>query len=231
MARAKINPILLISSLDPTCQSGLVKQAIILDQLGKTSLTVCTSIASQNDIEIDDLALLSFEEIKRQLDAIARRYWIDWAVISGIYELNLAATLINYLLQNRPGIHILWEPSLQQTDSIINERLNNQDRELFDALCKKVHTVFLSPKELKRFYDPSTAIALWSTTCHVYLPGSAGSNDILYCEGKSFEMNSTLNQQHEMIFLTTLASFLYEGNEIPSACSHSLLFLNDHPIN
>lgn len=229
MARVKTNPILLLSQLDPTCQNGLIKESILLHQLRKTPLAVCTAIANQNDVEIDDLALLSFEEIKRQLDAIGRRYWIDWAVINGTYDLNLAARLIQLLQLQRPGIHILWNPLIHQTNRIDNVSLNNQEQELFQSLSKKVHTVFLTPEDKKLF--PNASFLVKGNSCHLYVPDEPGFKDTLYIRQEKIELPFALNPQHYMSFLPVLACLLYEGKEMISACNHSLHFLAEQPIN
>lgn len=234
MARIKTNPILLISPLDPTCQSGLVRDAIVLNQLGKTSITICSAIANQNDIEIDDVTALSFEEIKRQFDAVGRRYWVDWAVISGIHDLNLAASIMRYLDQTRPGIQILWNPALQHTERPYNQLLTQQDQDLFEALCKKVHTVFLEPRDLMLLVDVVTTEELLSRLshdCFIYLTGDKCNVDLLYTKGITIKQSDATIPAHHVTFLSTLSSFLYDGNEMSKACSASHLFLSNNSIN
>ena len=234
MARVKINPILLISPLDPTCLSGIVRDAIVLNQLGKTSLAICTAVANQNDIEVDTLTALSFEEIKRQLDAIGRRYWLDWAIISGIHDINLVAAVIRYLEKNRPSIQILWNPALQHTDRSYGEQLNQQEQTLFEALCKKVHTVFLDQRDLSLFSLQGTSNELLcelSQVCTIYLAGLEPSTDSLFIKGNHLQQSHTLSPEHHVTFLSTLSTFLYDGNEMTDACRLSSLFLSDNSIN
>ncbi len=234
MARIKTNPILLISPLDPTCQSGLVRDAIVLHQLGKTTIAICTAVANQNDVEIDDLTVLSFEEIKRQLDAIGRRYWLDWAVLSGVHDLNLVAAIIRYLEQNRPGIQLLWHPALQHTDRSYLELLTNHEQTLLKTLCKKVHTVFLGQRDLLLFPQDmpgDNLLGQLSVNNYLYLTGDEQHTDTLYVMGKQIKQSTTLTPEHQLTFLATLASFLYEGNEISKACSQSSLFLSTNFIN
>ncbi|MDF2456833.1 MAG: hydroxymethylpyrimidine/phosphomethylpyrimidine kinase [Cytophagaceae bacterium] len=234
MARVKTNPILLISTLDPTCQSGLVRDAIVLHQLGKTTLAVCTAVANQNDVEIDDLTVLSFEEIKRQLDAIGRKYWLDWAVISGVHDLNLIAAIIRYLEQKRPGIQLLWHPALRHTDRTYLELLNNQEQALFETLCKKVHTVFLDQRDLLLFPNDKPVenfISKLSENNCLYLTGDEQHPDVLYRKRKQIKQSISLTAEHQLTFLSTLVSFLYDGNEISQACSQASLFLSTNSIN
>jgi hypothetical protein len=234
MARVKTNPILLISPHDPTCQSGLIRDAIVLNHLGKTSIAICTAIANQNDIEIDDVTSLSFEEIKRQLDAAGRRYWLDWAVVSGMHELNLVASIIRYLEQTRPGIQILWNPALQHTERSYKQPLNRQEQDLFETLCKKVHTVFLEPGDLMLFTGPYSSEELTnrlSHHCFLYLTGEEHSLDALYSKGTHTLQNHTMTPAHRVTFLSTLSSFLYDGNEMQDACRKSLLFLSNNSTN
>lgn len=233
MTKVKSNPILLLSPLDPTCQSGLVNDAIILNRLGKSTLTICTCIASQNDIEIDDLNTLSFEEIKRQLAAIGRRYWIDWAVLSGVYDLNLASAIISYLIQTRPGIKILWQPVLQHTDKAYHEKMHKQELELFENLCKKVHTVFIDHRDQQVFPVDSfeNFIQQLSRQTTVYLAWHETQEDKLYSNGqvKPLEKVLPLNKYEE--FLSALSSFLYDGHSIEEACYQTTLFLAPRSIN
>jgi len=234
MARVKTNPILLISPLDPTCQSGLIRDAIVLNQFGKKTLAICTAVANQNDVEIDDLTILSFEEIKRQLDAIGRRYWLDWAIVSGVHDLNLVAAIMRYLEQHRPGLQLLWRPTLQHTERAYLEPLNHQEQELFDTLCKKVHTVFLDQRDLLLFTSQITInerIENLSKTCHLYLAGNDQTMDTLYIQGKTIKQSATLTPDGQVIFLSTLSSFLYDGIEMSNACSQSVLFLSTNSIN
>lgn len=231
MARVKTNPILLLSPLDPTCHSGLVRDAIVLHQLRKTTLTVCTSVANQNDVEIDDLTVLSFEEIKRQLDAIGRRYWLDWAVISGVHDLNLVAAIIRYLEKNRPGIQLLWHPDLRYAERSYQEPLNHQEQALLESLCKKVHTVFLDRRDLILFSNESGERIAQLCENNLYLTGDEQHPDVLYNKGEYIKQSITLTAEHQEIFLPTLVSFLYDGNEISKACTQSSLFLSTNSIN
>jgi len=234
MARVKTNPILLISPLDPTCQSGLVRDALVLNQLKKTSIAICTAIANQNDIEIDDVTALSFEEIKRQLDAVGRRYWLDWAVISGIHDLNLTASILRYLDQTRPGIQILWNPALQHTERSYKQPLSRQEKDLFETLCKKVHTAFLEPRDVVLLTDQSTwaeFLCGLSHHCFIYFAADEYGTDALYTKGIGIQQSYTMIPVHHVTFLSTLSSFLYEGNEMTTACSESVLFLSTNFIN
>lgn len=245
MARVRPQPLLLISILDPTTQEGLVRGALVLNQLNKTAITVCTAIANQNDIEVDNITWLSFEEIKRQLDAIGRRYWIDWAVLCGISDLNLTAAIVDHLHRSRPGINIVWEPSLDTDDQ--KTPFNLQEQTTFWSLCKNVflpviphkllHTPFKGYTEEEWFAKLSAQNQVITTSHEELLPHRlyGGNTNNLYGGNTNnkptlfYIKKNTLNPS--TVFLVSLAALLYEGLEIEDACRQAFDFWESYPIN
>lgn|GEM_PF-5319462 len=237
MARAKSKPVLLISILDPTGQEGLVRGAIVLNQFNKESLSVCTAIAHQNDIEIDNITWLSFEEIKRQLDAIGRRYWIDWVILSGIEDLNIASHVVAYLQRSCPGIKILWSPSVDKGEK--DKAFNTQELALFQTITQGVFLTVCPVYYLKNALASQDIEALKKQ-----LPEQSNFLLTNYTENQGavvMTQNKTAIRPlsrstapaplHYAPLLAALAAFLYEGLETEEACHRAFNFWESYPIN
>ncbi len=239
MARVRPQPLLLISILDPTTQEGLIRGAFVLNQLHKTVITVCTAIANQNDIEVDNITWLSFEEIKRQLDAVGRRYWIDWAVVSGISDLNLASGIVDYLHRSRPGIKILWEPAIDSHEKPLP--LNQQEQTTFLSIGKRVFLTIMPHKLLYTQFsgnEEEKLISQLTTKSQILFPSSKPEKPhrLYYKKGDnnlslSIVKNSPSQNSSTLIFLACLGSLLYEGLEIEAACPLAFDFWESYPIN
>lgn len=204
MARSKTNPVLLISSIDPTGEVGLLKAAILLAQAGITHIAACTAISNQNDIEIDDITWLSYEETKKQLDAVGRRYWIDYAFIFGVQDLDLCAKLIQYLHMSRPGVKIIWEPCFDK--DLPPHLFQDSDLQTFQKICRKVDVIFSSEAFREMIHtNPNT----------FHISTFIQNNQL--CIHIDNCMITSISPQQKLSFLIHVIAKLYQGQELTLA--------------
>lgn len=236
MTPAKSKPILLVSILDPIGEEGIVRGALVLDRLNKTSITVCTAIANQNDVEIDNITWLSWEEIKRQLDAIGRRYKIGWAVISGVSDLSIVNNIVSYLNLSLPGIKIIWSPAVDKDEA---QQLNQQETELFFSLNQTAFLTVCTASILESMLPTyRQSISDLSTLNYNMLlldtNSSVPSHHLFLSEKQALILsneNAELPKMSHTIFLAALVAALSEEIEVRAACQKAFNVLKSYTIN
>src|SRR6478609_9522229 len=103
------NHLLSIAGFDPSGGAGILADIKTFEGNKVHGLGVCTSITYQNDKEFDGLNWLDKDQIKNQIDVLAKRFRFDWIKIGLIENLSMLNKLVDYLLHINPNAKIIWD--------------------------------------------------------------------------------------------------------------------------
>ena len=211
--------VLSIAGFDPSAGAGVLADVKTMEQCGVYGFAVNTATTFQNEDQFDGVSWLSFEEIKKQLDPLFRKYKIEVVKIGLIESLEVLEKVLAYLLEYNSTIKIIWDPILSASagfdfHSTINKEL----------LEKVLRSIFLITPNM-----PEYNLLNQVKVSPVLLKGghSEVKNDVLILQNKKEQeriviegKTSKMDPKHGSgcVLSSAIASYIASGDELPLAC-------------
>lgn len=173
------NPYILnIGGFDPCNGAGITADLKTFTSLGTYALSVQTCLTIQNESEIRKIYWFTLDQIKEQIDVLAKLYDWKFVKISLTNGLKMAEEIINYLSEISDA-KIIWDPVMRSSSGYDFYRGINA--EILDNILNKIYLATPNWEEIARWEDkakPLQIAARKARITNIYLKGGHNEDDI-----------------------------------------------------
>lgn len=209
--------VLSIAGLDPSAGAGILADIKTMEQCGVNGLAVNTALTYQNEDEFDGVKWVAFDDIKKQLDPLFRKYEICVVKIGLIENMNVLKEVLSYL-NSRHGrsLKIIWDPILSASAGF-----EFHSEVTIEMLSELLGELFLITPNQDEYAQLGSMVGV-----NVLLKGghSEVKNDLLKQTNKQEVvikgMKGNMNPKHGSgcILSSAIASYLALGESLEDAC-------------
>jgi len=231
--------VLSVAGFDPSSGAGISADLKTFEMNHTYGLCVCTAITFQNDNEFDGMEWISFSAIQKQVDVLFRKYNIDAVKIGLISDFIMLNNIIDYLLNYKPSIKIIWDPILKASAGFdFHQRI---DFELVVKILKKLFLLTPNIPEVIRLgvnsNDPSLSAMQLSKYTNVYLKGGHSNDgnvdDWLFTKEGHYKIEGkriASGEKHGSgcVLSAAIAANLAKGMSLKESCNHARLYINQY---
>lgn len=211
--------VLSIAGFDPSAGAGVLADVKTMEQCSVYGLAVNTAITFQNEDQFDDVSWISFEEIKKQLDPLFRKYEIEIVKIGLIESMEVLDKVISYLLDYNSVIKIIWDPILSASAGFDFHSIINQ--ELLESVLKSIYLITPNKPEYDLLNQVQASAVLLKgghseVKNDVLILQNGNSEERIVIEGNTNKMNP--KHGSGCVLSSAIASFLALGDNMHLAC-------------
>lgn len=105
--------VLSIAGFDPSGGAGVLADIKTFEMNKVRGLGICSCLTFQNESEFDGLEWVSLSSIKKQAEALFRKYDIRAVKIGLIESPECLGELLDFLAWKNPNMNIIWDPVLK----------------------------------------------------------------------------------------------------------------------
>lgn len=211
--------VLSIAGFDPSAGAGVLADVKTMEQCGVYGFAVNTASTFQNEDQFDGVSWVSFEDIKKQLDPLFRKYEIGVVKIGLIESLEVLEKVIAYLLAYNSTVKIIWDPILSASAGFDFHSVI--DQEVLSKVLKNIYLITPNKPE----YDLLNQVK----ESRVLLKGghSEVKDDVLILQKKTGEeriviegSTNKMSPKHGSgcVLSSAITSYIALGDELPLAC-------------
>ncbi len=220
--------VLSIAGYDPCNGAGIGSDLKTFEQLAVYGLGVVTSITYQNESNFYDLKWLAFEDIQRQLQALAEKYIPSTVKIGIIKSASVLDQTLKYIKTLWPETFVIWDPILKASAGFsFHQDLSGTIRQLIHQQIDLITPNIPEYKEL--FHNMAPLDIVNQLEAHLLIKGghSNGTNvcDELYSpDSKQVKILSEKVagdlQKHGTgcVLSSAIAAYLAQGLNLKEAC-------------
>jgi hydroxymethylpyrimidine/phosphomethylpyrimidine kinase len=236
--------VLSIAGTDPSGGAGVFADLKTLEAQRVNGLGVVSAITCQSDTEFFRVDWVPAAGIIAQAEAVLHRFPVAVAKIGLIQDLEVLKTVIAYLLAEKPGMKIIWDPILQASAGFVfHGQPDSQDlRQILSQLYLVTPNVpearQLAPAEIAE--DSAREL---SRHCHVLLKGGhqeekPGRDQLWMASGQAYAFRpgaARVFPKHGSgcVLSAAIAANLAQGNQLPRAVlrakQYTTRFLSSNP--
>ncbi|PMD97497.1 hydroxymethylpyrimidine/phosphomethylpyrimidine kinase [Siphonobacter sp. BAB-5405] len=164
--------VLSIAGLDPSAGAGILADVKVFELNQVYGLSVCTALTMQHDADFRALEWVPLPTILNQCQPLFERYPIEIVKVGLIESFAVLDQLTDWLLQQNPGIQIIWDPILKASAGFTFHA--ESPYVAFESVLRRLR--ILTPnaweaQQLTGIDSPLEAAKVLSQYCLVYLKG------------------------------------------------------------
>ncbi len=168
-----------IAGFDPSSGAGLTADIKTFEQHEVQGLGVTTAITYQNESEFISLDWLSFEQIKKQIEVLLKKYKTPFVKVGLIENFEVLKQIISLLKEYDDTIKIIWDPILNSSTKFGFHSDINQNDVL--KLLKDIYLTTPNLPECKMLFGSTDSIEIQSKIngtgiCSVLVKGGHTKN-------------------------------------------------------
>ncbi len=167
--------VLSIAGFDPSSGAGITSDIKTFEQHKAYGLSAVTAITFQNESEFINIKWLSFNDIKQQLQALARKYEPSYVKIGLIQSADSLVNVLHFLKETWPEAFIIWDPILKASAGFsFHTDLDSQIENLVSDKIKLITPNI--PEYQQLFGDQDPQVIADNLNCNLLLKGGHTAN-------------------------------------------------------
>jgi hydroxymethylpyrimidine/phosphomethylpyrimidine kinase len=183
--------VLSIAGFDPSGGAGVLADIKTFEMNKVRGLGICSCLTFQNESEFDGLEWVSLSTIKKQAEALFRKYDIRAVKIGLIESPERLGELLDFLAWKKPNMNILWDPVLKASAGY--DFHPSASISMWTDLLRSLSLVTPNLQEATRLAgigdNPFEAASILSALCPVLLKGGhredESREDLLLVRGRN----------------------------------------------
>ncbi|MDB5261951.1 MAG: hydroxymethylpyrimidine/phosphomethylpyrimidine kinase [Adhaeribacter sp.] len=242
---SKLRPyVLSIAGSDPSAGAGVFSDIKTLEGNKVYGLGVVSAITYQDDNTFAGVDWIPVGNIIGQVELVLAKFPVKVVKVGLMQSLPVLATILNYLIEVKPAIKIIWDPILKASAGFTFHA--EVEQELLQKVLSKVFLITPNVPEVRQLAAAKTeeeSAQQLSRYCHILLKGGHREDktgwDALYLQsGEKYtfrpkQQNISAKHGSGCVLSAALAANIAQGYKLPRAClrakQYTAQFLSSNP--
>jgi len=227
--------VLSIAGFDPSSGAGVTSDIKTFEQHKVYGLGVITAVTYQNESQFNGVNWQSFDAIKKQLEALAKRY-SPKAIKIGLIESDaVLKNILEWIKRNWPEAFVIWDPILKASAGFpFHSQLHQQMAQLTTG---NIHLLTPNlPEYAQLFGDQKPQSLVKKLNIAILIKGGHQEGDTVCDELYTTDSDLFRIQSQKIkgdlqkhgtgcILSSAIAAELAKGNTLQSACSKAHFYV------
>lgn len=235
--------VLSIAGFDPSSGAGVTADIKTFEQHKVQGLAVNTAITYQNETDFEGVDWMTFEQIKKQIEILFKKYQPEYIKIGLIESFDVLQQVVKLLKGINPSVKIIWDPILKASAGFDFHK-NIKSAEVI-SLLQNIYLVTPNIPECKALmgtdeFEEIQAQIIDNKLCNVLVKGGHSENDkvtdvLIQSDNiTSFEGNRLANTKHgtgcvlSSAIASNLANHISLANSIKKAKQYITQFIDSN---